>query len=376
MPEELYRKLARHLDKLPGSFPQTESGVEIRIVKRYFTPEEAELCLHLNLISEEARVVARRAGIKKEEAAKRLEAMAKKRLIFRIEETPGKPLYMPNQFVIGFWEFGVNDLDEDKVRDFNEYIPTLLNYDVWSKAPQLRTIPIGRSMSPELRALPYEKAEDIVRLHKRFGVAPCICRREMKIAGEEVCDRPEDTCLVFGMAADYYIRNGIGREITFDQTMDILKLAEEKAMVLQPSGYRDAINICCCCGCCCGVLRNIRKQPKPAEIVSSGFVVSVDKKKCEGCGLCIERCQMDALRLEKEKISLNIDRCIGCGLCVTACPTESLTLNRKSKDQQPEVPQDAIKAAMGQLKARGKFSVFEMGKYILKSKWDRLMAPK
>ena len=37
MAQELYRKLARHLDKLPGGFPPTETGVELRILRRMFS---------------------------------------------------------------------------------------------------------------------------------------------------------------------------------------------------------------------------------------------------------------------------------------------------------------------------------------------------
>ena len=39
----IYRKLQEHLDKMPIGFPATESGVEIRILKHLFTPDEAEL---------------------------------------------------------------------------------------------------------------------------------------------------------------------------------------------------------------------------------------------------------------------------------------------------------------------------------------------
>jgi Na+-translocating ferredoxin:NAD+ oxidoreductase subunit B len=76
MENPIYQKLARHLDNLPGGFPSTETGVEMRILKRLFTPKEAELALHLSLISEEPRVIARRAKISKQEATSRLEAMA------------------------------------------------------------------------------------------------------------------------------------------------------------------------------------------------------------------------------------------------------------------------------------------------------------
>ena len=63
MDEELYQKLAQHLDNLPGGFPPTESGVELRILRRLFSSEETELALHLTLIPEEPRVIARRAKL-------------------------------------------------------------------------------------------------------------------------------------------------------------------------------------------------------------------------------------------------------------------------------------------------------------------------
>jgi hypothetical protein len=44
---DVYEALREHLDSLPAGFPATESGVEIRILKRLFSPEEAELARHL-----------------------------------------------------------------------------------------------------------------------------------------------------------------------------------------------------------------------------------------------------------------------------------------------------------------------------------------
>ena len=76
MTVDVYQRLAKHLDNLPGGFPATESGVELRILRRLFTPDEAELALHLTLIPEEARVIARRAKITRMEADERLQEMA------------------------------------------------------------------------------------------------------------------------------------------------------------------------------------------------------------------------------------------------------------------------------------------------------------
>jgi len=243
MATDVYQKLARHLDDLPGGFPTTASGVELRILRRLFTPEEAELAVHLSLLEEEPRVIARRAGLPVEEAARRLEEMAGKGLIYRTQ-SEGKPArYMAIQFAIGIWEFHVNSLDAGLVQDFDEYLPTLAPFDVWKKAPQLRTIPVGESVNVELTVLPYERAEEIVRRHSRLAVAPCICCREQRMAGHG-CNKPLETCLVFGGAADYYLRNGLARAISQEEALDILKLTDEAGLVLQPGNSKGASNIC------------------------------------------------------------------------------------------------------------------------------------
>ena len=230
-------------------------------------------------------------------------------------------------------------------------MPTLLD-EAW-KVPQLRTIPVGRSLTPEHVVLPYEQAEELVRTQERFAVAPCICRREHTMEGKG-CDRPEETCLIFGSTADYYLRNGLGREIDLEETLEILNSAEEAGFVLQPSNAQRAVNICLCCGCGCQVLKNIKRHPKPASLVSSPFAAAVNLDTCEGCGDCVDRCQMGALELDGNTIALDVDRCIGCGLCVPTCPTESLALVRKPDSEQPDVPKNMIEAFMRLGKARGK----------------------
>ncbi|MBW1742633.1 MAG: 4Fe-4S binding protein [Deltaproteobacteria bacterium] len=374
MGKDIYQKLAKHLDNLPGGFPPTESGVELRILRRLFTPEEAELALHLTLIAEEPRVIARRAKLNAEEAARRLEEMAKKGLIYRIA-SPDKPMrYMALQYIIGIWEFHVNDLDVELIKDMKEYFPTLFD-DSWQKGPQLRTIPVGQSITTELEVLSYEQAEELVQAQKKFLVAPCICRREHEMVGKG-CDKPMESCLVFGRGADYYERNGLGRIIDKEEALEILEKADEAGLVLQPSNAQRIVNICCCCGCCCQILKNLKRYPKPASLVSTPFVAAVDTDTCEGCGTCVERCQMEALRLEDDFVVLDVDRCIGCGLCVSTCPTESLTLERKPEPEQSEVPKNMMESYVKLARERGKLGTAGMVQMQIKSKLDRLLASK
>jgi len=202
-------------------------------------------------------------------------------------------------------------------------------------------------------------------------VAPCICRKEKKLL-DEGCEKPAENCLVFGRGADLYHDRGIGRYIDQEEALDILKKADDAGLVLQPSNSKDIVNICCCCGCCCGVLRTIKQHPKPATIVSSPFICVAEPETCIGCGVCVQRCQMDVISLEEDKAVLDLDRCIGCGVCVTTCLTDSLHLVRKPESEQRDVPRTFRDTMVHLLKVRGKLKPSWVANTVLKSKIDRI----
>jgi len=369
----VYEKLAAHLDNLPGGYPSTESGVELRILRRLFTPEEAEMALMLAILPEEAKVIAHRAKCSVEETTNLLEEMHQKGLVLKIRRKGRRDLYMALQFVIGIWEYHVNDLDPELAKDVGEYIPVLFDADTWKKAPQLRTVPVNQSIDHKLEILPYENAEELLKAQNKFLVAPCICRKEKKLL-DEGCEKPEEVCLVMGRGADLYHDRGIGRYIDREEALNILKEADKAGLVLQPSNSKDIVNICCCCGCCCGVLRTIKQYPNPASIVSTPFTCAVDPETCIGCGVCVQRCQMEGVTLEEDKAVINPDRCIGCGLCVTTCLTESLTLVRKPESEQPDVPKTFRDTMVHLMKVRGKLKPISVAKIVVKSKVDRQAA--
>jgi electron transport complex protein RnfB len=370
---DLYERLAQFVDNLPAGFPPTESGVELRILRKLFTPQEAELFMHLTLIGEEPRVVAHRVNQPLEVVAPLLEQMEKKGLIFAVHQPGRPPEYTARQFAVGFWEGQVNRLDRELVEAVGEYIPVALDLDLWRKAPQMRTIPIGESIPVQTEAMPYEQAEAIVRSQSTIAITNCICRQEMQIAGHG-CEKPMETCMSFGVAAESSVRNGKGRMISQEQALAILDLADEAGLVLQPGNAKRPMFICACCGCCCGVLRNVKRHPQPASIVSSPYIAAHDPAICSGCGTCVERCQMQAMTLPNGTAELNPERCIGCGLCVSTCSTGALTLVRKPEAEQRFIPKDIVATNLQLAQARGKMSRDELAGMLLKSKVDRLAA--
>ena len=92
---DIYENLARHLDNLPGGFPATESRVELRILKRLFTREEAELAVCLTMMPEGPGAIAARTGLEAAAIAPMLETMSRKGLIFRISQKGKTPIHRP-----------------------------------------------------------------------------------------------------------------------------------------------------------------------------------------------------------------------------------------------------------------------------------------
>ncbi|MDJ0853879.1 MAG: 4Fe-4S binding protein [Desulfobacterales bacterium] len=349
---DVYQRLAEHLDNLPAGYPATETGVELRILKRLFTSEEAEIATGLGMLPEPCAAIAARLGREAQTLAPALEAMSRKGLIFRNSKN-GQHTYMAAQFVVGIWEYHVNDLDEDLIRDVNAYIPYLMKKG-WTdrKTKQLRVIPVAQSVSAEMSVTPYEAAEAIVRQQSKIVVAPCICRREHAMVGQG-CDKPLEACLTFGSGAYYYEQNGLGREITQEEALSLLKRGEEAGLVLQPSNSQKPINICMCCGCCCQVLKNMRTLDRPALAVHTNYYAEVNAEDCTGCESCVARCQMDAIAVDDVAV-VDFDRCIGCGLCITDCPTDAMLLKHKDAGDRYVPPGNTVETYIKMATERGK----------------------
>jgi hypothetical protein len=75
---DCYQRLATVLDTIPNGYPATDTGVELRILEKLFTPEEAELAAELHLTKETAEEIAVRTSRERLETYKMLKTMAKK----------------------------------------------------------------------------------------------------------------------------------------------------------------------------------------------------------------------------------------------------------------------------------------------------------
>ncbi|MEG1751720.1 MAG: 4Fe-4S binding protein [Clostridia bacterium] len=55
----------------------------------------------------------------------------------------------------------------------------------------------------------------------------------------------------------------------------------------------------------------------------------VDKKKCIGCGACIEICPVGAISFSDDGTALiNEKKCVKCGSCSVTCPVSAITIRK------------------------------------------------
>lgn len=341
MKDDLYRRLQRHLDRLPVPFPATESGVEIRLLRRLFSEEEAELALCLSALPERAGKIHRRLKHRRslEEVEYMLRQMMNRGVIMGQESKKDRQLRFSNMpLAIGMFEGQVDRVSPGFAADFFEYESGAFGEALRSMATQqLRTIPVDIAIEPHYQVGHYDRVREIIRRSPGpFAVMNCICRQAQDRL-DNACPHTDirETCLMIEGGVTFARHLGVGREVSREEMLKLLTQAKKAGLVLQPENSQKPNFICCCCGCCCAVMRIAKRHPRPAEFMHANFMAEVDTDRCDACETCLERCQTDAIRRVNGHVEIDADRCIGCGLCVPTCPEKAMKLVKRDREWVP-----------------------------------------
>jgi Fe-S-cluster-containing hydrogenase component 2 len=75
--------------------------------------------------------------------------------------------------------------------------------------------------------------------------------------------------------------------------------------------------------------------PTGAITRNKAGIVTIDRQKCTGCGLCAEYCPVNVIVMHPETgKAFKCELCRGNPQCVEACPTKALELVRKDGQSQ------------------------------------------
>jgi electron transport complex protein RnfB len=348
MSENDFIELAEALDRLPNGYPRTDSGVELRILKKIFSPEEATLAGRLTGTFEPVSAIADRLGLPEGEVSRHLFKLVRRGMVW-LDRQDGKVLFRLAPFVVGIYEASLELMDHELAHLVEEYFSGAGAQGIMKLQPALqRVIPAQGSLKSEA-VLPYDDVRAILLASKTFNVRNCICRKQQDSLGQP-CEYPVEMCLNFSE----YERAPQAGDLTQTEALALLDKAEQVGLVHTVSNVMEGVGyVCNCCGCCCGILRGITDWGIENSVAYANYYAVIDPTFCANCGNCIERCQVGAIS-EGEGVSI-VDRarCIGCGLCATGCPNDVARLVRKPEAEIVHPPKDFAEWEHERLRNRG-----------------------
>ena len=345
---DVYEKLRKHFDTFPTGFPKTEKGLEINILKKYFSEEEAEIACTLALLMAEnappknAQTLAAEMNKDIDDIEKMLASMFKKGLIYKTIDQ-GSTLFSTLPFLPGIFDFNPDLVDFELANDFEKYFDIAYGPErAKGKIPLTKTVPVSRSIPSEPTIHPTEDVIRTIEESSSICVMECMCRTRKNLIGKG-CGRPVETCMFLNQFAEHLNEIGKGRKVSKEEAIKILNEAEDAGLIhVSNNSHGQLFGICSCCGCCCIELQTLIKLEAPAAVAKSDFKLIIDIDLCSGCEDCLDRCWFEALSIADQHVEVDYKRCMGCGACVKVCPTECLTLERKPPEEIEPTPSDYV----------------------------------
>lgn len=244
------------------------------------------------------------------------------------------------------WFYGVIEPYIIRYSDF--MLRTPMRKEIFVKMSKPRALPSGVIISTDAacRFVDYIYAQNSEDDKARMAVTKCVCQTALKRPRE-----PEWKDMALLYAADMYttfLHTGIKEKFYRIETAEE---AKENLRYFNARGLMHNVLYChqsskwtfVLCNCdneVCVPFRSYMAGRKN-EMSAGPEIVQLNREKCVGtekCGLCIERCNLQASFIgEDGRSSVRYDGCLGCGLCVTTCKHQARAMVRRSDYEHEDV---------------------------------------
>jgi ferredoxin len=339
--------------------------MHLPLIAARYTVDEAELLTGIPFSPKTADFLAELKNLDRAELANKLDALSRKGSVYRFDRD-GTTYYCLNDVFMLMRTSGWSGKRDEDSKQFallaDRYFPEFMK--PWENISEkgLRVLPINEVIEDKRSVLPYEEVKKFLDSYTYFCVTHCPCRMKKGLSTGAADKYPTEVCLHFDRLAHYVVENGLGREITRREAEDILEKCADLGLIHAISNQQEGTDtICNCCNCCCMWFESVKRLKHSGGLVPSNFHANVNQDTCTGCGLCVKRCPMEALKLKDApgaagrkttvtgsdgrqrelinktgKISeINAGLCIGCGVCAYKCPSKSLSLVRNAAEHHP-----------------------------------------
>lgn len=352
----VYEALRQRLHRFAIGAP--ESTAAYSILETLFTQEEAVLAAGFPEMPVRVDFFVSGEFGDRGKVEDLLEGMAGKGLIYS-GERKGEKYYalipvVPGIFELQFMKGETTAQTMELARLFEQYY-----HDGWGKemaespTPYSRVIMVEKEIPFGVEVFPYEQVSHFVKEANYLALTTCSCRHKAGLLGHGCGAPAEGMCMLFGPFAMFCVARGFAREATPEEVFQVLDRAEEAGLVHITSNVQKSVDfICNCCGCCCGMLAGITKMKFPWSVAHSNYILQVQGEDCAGCGVCADRCQVQALTVVDGTVVVDKNRCIGCGVCTLKCPTGALGMVRREELSVPKANLRELQAAIKQEKEK------------------------
>jgi len=339
MTTEVYNRLAQALNTRSTAYPSIPCEEFYVLAAELFTPEQAEIAANMPVEPVSAGKLASRT--KQSDVVglgRRLDEMADRGLV-RVKEEAGNRLYelmplVPGIIELQFMHGRSDDRTKRLAQLFKSYgkaVKSMLpaaQTSVTVEKPKTRTIVVKQEIHGKTTVLPYDEVMKLIDRTEYIAAGTCVCRHQGDLL-DRPCDKPKDNlCMIFGPSAQFAQRYGFVNLISREEARQRIDEAEKAGLVHNYANSQDRyIDLLCnCCGCHCFILRAAKHSPRPSQFVIANWVIDIDDDACVGCGVCIDRCWMEALKMDGNLVVRDFHRCIGCGICRYVCPSDAMKL--------------------------------------------------
>ena len=333
MSEDVYEQLIKWLVTTFRALPEIDSPEFREVVHLMYTPEEASLALEIGPKGGKLNELAAKTKRNGEELEAILEAMGEKGTMY-IQPGSEDPIYRP----LGVEAPGIFET----VGWLRPNAP--LKNELIDRLTKFRTIYVDEGISrlgshcsawcavsalpPD--ALPQENLFEFLKRIDYIAVSDCTCRQmERHATRGKACGCIVECCMSLGEMARWAVEQGMARQITYEEALEILKGCEKNGQIhMGPPGP----SLCNCCKHGCINLSAMERGLHHA-FQRNHFYSVTDHKNCKTCGMCVQYCPVKARKIEEDKVTINRDDCIGCGACVMKCKNKAASMVYRSQEE-------------------------------------------
>jgi len=241
--EEIYQKFIEYMSHPIWEF--TESEHKMPMIKALISPEEAEFLTGFPKKNTSIEEIADLKDMDAAELETKIKALCRKGLVYEAihEDSSRYRLWSASEMFLRavFW----SGKGEDHARRLAPHA-TRYYMDGWYDQkklmphPDLRALPINETIEGGTEILPFEDVLKVIDNYEYYTVSHCVCRERHRLDPDYVDSPfPSEVCLHFDELGRYCVENDMGREITKEETIQILKQAADAGLVHGLANHQD-----------------------------------------------------------------------------------------------------------------------------------------